>query len=258
MNTHAAKLYIPFLINSKNQHGVHSPFVYDLVTKCFYDKTNYTEYQIIKAYRIELTSNKSIVEIEDFGSGSKRFKTNKRQVKNIAKTSGSTLTKSFLLFRLVKYFNAKTILELGTSVGIGIAALALGNKNAELTSIEASSILTDISRNQLKIFDIDNVNIKNGLFSEILPSLKTYKWDFVFIDGHHDQTATLNYFEMLLPSTHNDTVIIFDDIYWSEGMLAAWKTIIKHPKVSVSIDIFHFGLVFFRKEQTKEHFYIRL
>ena len=30
------KTYLKFILHSKNEHGVHSPFVFDLVTKCFY------------------------------------------------------------------------------------------------------------------------------------------------------------------------------------------------------------------------------
>jgi hypothetical protein len=51
--------------------------------------------------------------------------------------------------------------------------------------------------------------------------------------------------------------MVFDDIYWSEGMAAAWTEIKADPAVTVSIDLFHFGLVFFRKESPKENFVIR-
>lgn len=34
----AAMTYMQFLWNSKNAHGVHSPFVYNIISKCFYNK----------------------------------------------------------------------------------------------------------------------------------------------------------------------------------------------------------------------------
>ena len=68
----------------------------------------------------------------------------------------------------------------------------------------------------------------------------------------------MHYFEALLPKATNDTVFIFDDIYWSKGMTEAWETIKQHPKVTVTVDTFFWGFVFFRKEQAKEHFTIRL
>ena len=80
--------YIKFLWKSKNEHGIHSPFVYDLVTKCFYDKKNYQEYEVLKSYRKSLLSNKNFIEVTDFGAGSRVFKSNKRQISEIAKTAG--------------------------------------------------------------------------------------------------------------------------------------------------------------------------
>lgn len=258
MNFYAAISFLNFLIKSKNQHGVHSPFVYNLVTKCLYDQKSYKDYEIIKEYRNNLISTKTSIEIEDFGSGSKKFKSNIREVSAIAKTSASSLKKAFLLHRLVKYLDAKNILELGTAAGIGSAALATGNNSAKVVSVEGSQQLAVFSKKELANFGINNVEVINAEFSSALTELKNHQWDLIFFDGHHDQVATVNYFETLLPSAHHNTVMIFDDIYWSEGMQKAWKTISNHPKITVSIDTFHFGIVFFRREQTKEHFYIRL
>ena len=91
----------------------------------------------------------------------------------------------------------------------------------------------------------------------MIPSLDT-EFDMIFIDGNHQKEATLSYFENLLPKAHNDTIFIFDDIYWSKDMTEAWEAIKKHPKVTVSIDTFFWGFVFLRTEQAKEHFTIRL
>ena len=258
MSLHTVKSYLRFLFKSTNQHGVHSPFVYNLVTKCFYDKQNYDAYGMIKNYRNQLIKNKQTVEVEDFGSGSKTFKNELRKVSDIAKTSGSNLKKAFLLYRLTKYFKPKTILELGTCLGIGTTALALDNKTTKLTSVEGSQNLVNITENQITKFGINNVKVINQTFASALPELKQQSWDFVFIDGHHDEIATINYFETLLDSANNKTVFVFDDIYWSQGMTAAWNFIKNHPKITVSIDTFYFGMVFFKRELSKEHFYIRL
>lgn len=258
MSLYTVNSYLRFLFKSTNQHGVHSPFVFNLVTKCFYNNQNYEAYNILARYRNQLIKNEQYVMVEDFGIGSKRFKTEFRKVSDIAKTSGSTLKKAYFLHRLCSYFKPKTILELGTSLGIGTTALAIGDKNSQVTTIEGSKELATLSEKYLKDFNINNVEVINKIFTEAIPDLKQQSWDFIFIDGHHDQTATINYFEILLASTHNDTVIIFDDIYWSQGMTAAWNSIKNHPNITVSIDVFYFGIVFLRREQTKEHFYIRL
>jgi hypothetical protein len=44
-------------------------------------------------------------------------------------------------------------------------------------------------------------------------------------------SATLDYFDLLLPTITNNTVWIFDDIHWSSEMDEAWEMIKKHPKL---------------------------
>ncbi|HLW33390.1 MAG TPA: class I SAM-dependent methyltransferase, partial [Aequorivita sp.] len=83
-------------------------------------------------------------------------------------------------------------------------------------------------------------------------------YDLILIDGDHNGERTLEYFNALLEKVHNDSLIIFDDIYWSKDMTEAWQKIIAHEKVTVSIDTFQWGMVFFRKEQPKQHFLIRI
>ena len=97
-----------------------------------------------------------------------------------------------------------------------------------------------------------------GDFVNVIEKLQVESYDLIFIDGNHQKEATLNYFEILLSTTKNHSVFIFDDIYWSKGMTEAWESIKQHPKVTVSIDTFFWGMVFFRTEQVKEHFVIRV
>lgn len=250
--------YIQFLLQSSNQHGVHSPFVYNLVTECFYDRSKYPEYEALRSYRRELLQNKTTLTITDLGSGSKVFNANTRRVKDIAKTSGTPLKYAKLLVRLMRYFKPTRVLELGTNLGLGTHALAMGNPTATITSIEGCTALWEMTANTLKAKNLNAIRLVNGNFKSEIENLNTTSWDLIFFDGHHSREATLQYFETLLPTAHNDSVFIFDDIYWSKGMASAWETIKNHPQVQVSIDIFKWGLVFFRKEQVKQHFTIRV
>ncbi|PWI31489.1 methyltransferase [Flavobacteriaceae bacterium LYZ1037] len=250
------KQYIQFLLKSTNQHGVHSPFVYDLVTKCFYNKTQYPEYRDLKAYRKALLANKELLKITDLGSGSKVTNNSSRAISSIAKHSGTSFKRAKLLFRLSNYFEYQNVLELGTSLGIATQALHLGNPKANITSIEGCPRVSKTAKTYLG--DHASINLLVGDFDTHLDALEQTTCDFVFFDGNHDKEATLRYFDKLLPKIHNDTLFLFDDIYWSKGMTEAWETIKKHPQVTVTIDTFFWGLVFFRTEQVKEDFVIRL
>ena len=251
--------YLQFLWNSKNQHGVHSPFVFDLVTKCFYNKTVFSEYSILKDYRASLYSNENLIQVTDFGAGSRIFKSNFRQISQIAKTAGITPKRAELLFRIVKYFQPNSILEIGTSLGLATSALSVGSPNSKIISLEGCPNTFSQCQLQFQKFNINNVDSINVEFSkyfaQVLPSEVR---QLIYLDGNHSQSATLNYFELLLPTVSNESVWIFDDIHWSTDMENAWNKIKSHPKVTVTIDTFQWGIVFFRAEQAKEHFVVRV
>lgn len=253
------KSYLKFLWHSKNEHAVHSPFVFTLITKCFYDKKSKPEYSILKEYRGSLLQNKNTITVTDFGAGSKVFKSNTREIAQIAKTAGISPKRAELLFRITNYFQPESILEIGTSLGLATAALSLGNSKAEITTLEGCPETAKIAQNQFRIFSLSNVNSVVAEFKSYLKSnqLSIINYQLIYFDGNHSKKATLEYFELLLPTVTNETVWIFDDIHWSEEMEDAWEIIKKHPKVKVTIDTFQWGLVFFRYEQEKEHFIIR-
>ena len=250
--------YIEFLLKSSNHHGIHSPFVFNFITKCLYDRNLQFSNQL-KIFRHSLITNKNIIEIKDYGAGSKRFRSNKRTVSSIARYAGISNKRGKLLFNIIQYFKSEKILEIGTSLGIATSCLAQANSNAQIITLEGCPETAKIASNQFKKFKLDSIDIIIGEFKKTLPKvLHNHIFDLIYFDGNHQKKATINYFELSLPHTNNDSIFIFDDIHWNKGMEEAWDYIKKHEKVTISIDTFQWGIVFFRKEQPKQHFIIRI
>ena len=249
--------YIKFLFHSTNEHGVHSPFVYDLITKCFYNKKPLLVYKQLHQYRADLLANTGDIEVTDFGAGSRVFKSSKRQIAAIAKTAGITTKRAQLLARLAQYFNFNHVLELGTSLGLASSAIAFANPKTNITTLEGCPETAAIAKAQFRAHQLQNINSVTTDFSDYL-SANTQSYDLVYFDGNHQKEATLAYFNTLVQQATNDTVYIFDDIHWSKDMEDAWATIKNHPKVKITVDTFYWGFVFFRAENKhKEHFIIR-
>ncbi len=247
--------FIKFFFRSIKLHGVHSPFVFQLETKCFKDKTNYPEYKQLETYNNILSENKKTITVTDFGQGSRIFKNNTRKIADIAKHAGISKKRQRLLFRMANYLQFKNTLELGTSLGKATVALAI-NKQNKVRTVEGCQNTAAVAKSTLKEIGCPDVTILNDSFEKVLDEPLIFKPDCIYIDGNHNKEDTLKYFHKLLPQVHNDTVLIFDDIYWSKDMTKAWKEIADHPKVTVSIDTFYWGLIFFRKEQEKQSFTI--
>ncbi len=256
---HKILAYINFLFKSTNQHGVHSPFVYNLLTKCLYIKKERPAHAKLKSYINAILNDTQIIKVTDFGAGSRVFKSNNRKVSAIAKNAGISQHRAILLNKLVSYFQFKNGLELGTSVGIASAAISQDN-SIQLTTLEGCPETAGIAQKYFNKFKLKNIKLNVGEFDDLLEVItKNHdKVDLIYFDGNHQKTPTLKYFNQLLPLAHNNSVFIFDDIHWSKEMEQAWEEIKAHPEVRVSIDSFFWGIVFFRKEQEKEHFTIRL
>jgi predicted O-methyltransferase YrrM len=128
--------------------------VFNLVTKCFYDKKKYAEYSILQEYRNSLSQNKKSIEVTDFGAGSRVFKSNTRQISKIVKTAGITEKRAEMLYRITNYFQPTTILEIGTSLGLATSALSLGNPKAKITTLEGCLNTLAIAQKQFEKFDL--------------------------------------------------------------------------------------------------------
>lgn len=252
--------YLKFILRSKNEYGIHSPFVYNLITDVLKNNEKFYCYVPIEKLRRSLQESNESVEVVDYGAGSQLDNGTKRTVKSIARNSAKSPFYAQMLFRLANHFKSKTIVELGTSLGISTSYLAACSSKTKIFTIEGSLEISKLAQTNFRKLGIKNIETISGPFSEKIPEVlkKCKEIDLVFFDGDHRKEPTLQYFNMFLQYKNENSIFIFDDIYWSPGMLQAWEEIKKHPQVTVTIDLYQIGIVFFRKDQAKEHFRIRL
>jgi predicted O-methyltransferase YrrM len=252
------KSRLNFLLKSSNQHGIHSPFVYDLITKCFYDKTPFSAYHNLKALRNKLIYNQDLVKIKHYSETSKVFQSNHQKISTIVKCEGSSYKKQKQLYRITNYFKPKNVLELGTSVGLGSAAMAIASNNSIIKTVEVNKNISDIAKKVFKSYQLKNIQIDTSSFKDFFKKSNYENLDLVYLDGTCDKESTIENFNSLLKHSHNESVFIINNIYWSKEMTEAWNIIKKQKEITVSIDTFYWGFLFFRKEQPKQHFTIRL
>ncbi len=255
----------------KYGHGIHSPFVFDFITGVLNDKSSYEEYGEVEKIRRRLRLEEREILYSDYGAGSRRNNTetieagsgkNKPgavKIKDIAKYSAVNKKFGQLLFRIVKYFGPDTILELGTSLGLSTIYMASACRDARVISIEADKNLAEIARQNFYDAGLNNVEVINDRFENVLTSLikKLNNKIFIIIDGNHEKKPTLQYINQLLVKSGNNMIMVFDDIHWSEGMSEAWQEIKSNPTVKITLDLFFMGIVFFNRGVQKQNFVIR-
>lgn len=261
----AAK-YLRYYLTASNGkgHGTHSPFIFHFITRVLNDKQAYPIYETVEDLRKRMKADTTLLTIEDFGAGSVSGSHSQRSVSAIAHNAAKPKKFGQLLYRMVKNYQPQTILELGTSLGITTAYLSLANPAARLLTMEGAEQVAAVAKKNFADLQLNNITLVEGNFDNTLPTaIEQLRGDhttidFAFIDGNHRQEPTERYFLDLLPSIHNDSILVFDDIHWSPGMEKAWDTIRSHPAVCCTVDLFFIGIVFFRQEfREKQHFSIR-
>jgi predicted O-methyltransferase YrrM len=254
--------YLGYLLKASNGkgHGIHSPFVYEFIRNVLLDKHSYPAYAQAEQYRNRLLNDERVIEVDDLGAGSGRISSRTRRVSEIARTSGKPKRLARLIYRIASHYGHRQILELGTSLGITSSYLARVPALENLTTIEGAGNVAEIAREEFERSGLKNVSLVVGSFDDCLEREldAMQKVDLAFIDGNHRREPTLQYFEKMIPYLHESSVVIFDDIHWSEEMEQAWQEIRQDNRVKLSIDLFFIGLVFFLADfREKQHFTIR-
>jgi len=260
LNFRFAKDYLLHRLRGKSRHGLHSPFVYRLVDEVIYDFRAKKVYDEVEAIRIELLSDNRMITVTDLGAGSLVNNNREKRIGDIAKNALKPPKLAQLLYRLANDLQPDNMIELGTCLGTTSIYLKKAAPKAKLYTLEGCPATAGIANEVFKKAAINDIQLITGNFDDTLPGVinSLEKLDFVFVDGNHQKDATLKYFEWCLPKVHENTLLIFDDIYWSEGMKEAWEIIKAHPQVTVTVDLFWIGLVYFKKGQVKENFLIRI
>lgn len=247
------------LSRHRNGHGIHSPFVFDLVTRVFRNQIDAGIVNNIEQIRKKLINDTREIEVLDLGAGSVRSDNYKRSISGITRYSPVTRKYGKLLSKLAAEFGNNSILELGTSVGISAMYLASARPDVPVYTIEGSKEIADIAKQNFLDSGLGNIRLMVGSFDDVLPELikEGVKPGLVFIDGNHRKIPVIKYFNMIAGISDSSAVIVVDDINYSQEMHDAWNELKLNPEVTASIDIYRMGILFFRRGITRNHYIIR-
>lgn len=243
--------YFWHIITAKNTkgHGVHSPFLFAFTQEVIYETCPFYIFSLIEKNRDKLRLDHRILDISDYGTGGK----NKVVVSDLAKKSLKNKKWAQLLFRVINFSKAKNILEFGTSLGVSTSYMASVSSEVKCVTLEGASEIAKVAKENFVQLKLNNIEVVEGNIDETLNKAleKLERLDVVFFDANHRKKPTIQYFNACLPLTHDDTIFIFDDIYWSKEMKEAWEEIKKNKQITSTIDLFQLGIVFFNKNLPK-------
>jgi predicted O-methyltransferase YrrM len=256
---HELRCFLQHTWRARGPHGVHSPFVYNLITRVLKSTYKVPHAEAIRRERKRLLNCSDELEVLDFGAGSRVHRGTNRKVREIARTALQPASHARVLALLALHAKAKNILEMGTSLGITTASIASALPDARIYTIEGCANISVQANHVWEQLGLTSIDLTTGSFSDVLDSVlnRMPSVDFVIIDGDHRGQACVEYLEMILPFTHENTVIVLDDIYWSSSMTGAWETIIQDSRFSLTLDFFDFGVLYQTAGRVKEHFVLK-
>jgi predicted O-methyltransferase YrrM len=254
VNYFQVKSFINHWLDAVDEHSIHSPFFFDFYNQVIRGKTDPLFSEIEKT-RNRLLENRSLVKMQDLGAVSPHFKNEDREIGRIAATSLSKEKNCLLFYRITRYAEAKSMVELGTSMGITSLYLSHA-EGTQLTTFEGNPAMVNLALTNFEYFDRKNIELIEGNIEQTLPDYlqNPAKIDFALIDANHRYEPTIRYFNWLAKRMADHGVLVIDDIYYSEEMGRAWNELKKHDLVYGSIDLFRCGILFFDLALNKQHF----
>jgi predicted O-methyltransferase YrrM len=253
------KAFISYWLDAVDAHSLHSPFVFDFYTRVVKGKNRISEDSSLSQIRTELLSDHRVIDVNDLGAGSTRLKNSARKLSDIAATSLTPAKFSNLYNRIIKYYHCRHIVELGTSLGVNSLYLAKSRNHCNVTTFEGSPSVAAIAKETFLSTKSENIELIEGNIDETLPVFirSSEAIDFALIDANHRFEPTLRYFELLIQNIHHNSIIVVDDIHYSEGMNSAWRAIQMHEQVFCTLDLYRCGIVFFNPALNKQTFVLQ-
>ncbi len=247
--------WLKYWLNAVDEHSLQAPFIFDFYNSVI--KKRSSPIANIEVIRKELLKNQTYIKVNDLGAGSRLNKQADRKISYIARTSSSSSKFSLFLRSLIEYMQSGTILELGTSFGMNTAYMAHG-LGTQVYTFEGSPAIASVARQNFKKLGLSNIYFKLGNIDNILQeSIKDIpNFDLVYMDANHTKEATLRYFNIIQSKLKEKSVVVIDDIHWSQEMREAWKVLIDKTEVTLSVDLYDAGLLFFDPSFTKKHYII--
>lgn len=255
----AVRRRLRFFWKARTRYDIHSPLVAGLVEAVLEDRRNYYAFFDIELARNKWLADDTMILLPKLGAGSTVSDASQRRAGDILRSTAVSPETGRRLFRLARWLRPSTILELGASMGISTAYLAAADSRTPLLSIEGNRAVAQKAQDHLHELGWHQVELIFGLFDEELPAAlaRLNRLGLLFIDGDHRREAVMKHVRTCLNHRHNDSVFVIADIHWSEGMEEAWNELCALPEVTLSVDFFHFGVLFFKKEIIeKQHFVI--
>lgn len=214
-----AGIKLLYKIRHHKGHGIHSPFVFGFINRVIEEKTAYYAYNEIKSY---LNKFPDVKQPED--------------------------KVSQLYFKVVNYFNPQNILELGSGTGVNSLYISAVSAGCNCTCVEQDPNKYKVAKEIYQDWE------RNITFSPQIPFNISHPFDCIFINlkNYKDSIETIK--EFLLSNVNSNGFVFVDGIRTNKTQQMLWKMLIQDQRVTISMDLFEIGILFFNTKYIKRNY----
>lgn len=251
--------YLTHRLVAKTRHGTHSPFVYKLTDEVIYDFSAKKIDDSVEQQRKKLFDDDSSLILTENNECLGQLKLQQTTVKRLAKKLTNKKEVDRLIYRLVANRQPAVSLQIGTGLGVSAAYFSMANSRNPVKIIECEPEFSTVAQRIFSNLGIDNVELRTGNLQQLLHHtlLNSTKLDIVYFNKFKDGETLFNLFGLCLAKADENSMFIIKGIYSDPSTKTMWAKIKELPEVTVTVDLFWIGLVYFKKDQAEEHFKIK-
>ncbi len=243
-------------LGARTRYDVHSPFLSRFVREVYHDDRHYHVFDLVGQLRRYWRGRRETVQLQSLGAPSRTTTRSYRSAGSLVAGNAIPRRAGELLFRLALWVRPTRIIEFGTNAGISTLYLHGADTRTPLFTVEGNPEVAALARETFR---------RAGASPALRPAVDTFaEWLahhpkaaagrlLFFLDGDHRYAPTLAYVDRMLEGCTEESVLVIADIHWSAGMEKAWNELKQRPRVTASVDTYHFGILFLRPELNGPH-----
>jgi len=229
-------------------HGIHSPFLFHLITDVVENRKRLPEYLIFKELKNSAQSLLATFSEPSLAAIYLQHHLAPSNPHRLYRKAELPLRYGKVVFRLLREFKPASVVHYGPTFGPNLGLMAMADPNGLVNQFISDPSYELISRKLLKDRSISNI----CFFNE--KSVPPVHPDFIVINYPCDAAASHRIVQKSLHLHGEDDVLIVRGIHESKDMEAIWQEMIASESVRVSLDLFEIGIALFRKGLQKENF----
>ncbi|MDR2231711.1 MAG: hypothetical protein LBE56_01155 [Tannerella sp.] len=225
-------------------YGIHSPFVFDLITDVIEEDSAFYAYHTFSMIREQLLEDDRII----------HCKGRKLKVRKALQQYVISQPEGEFLFRLANYLKPESILAIGSSMGFAPLYLAKYNSNVQCITLENEADLAHIADQLLHKESNRSFPVITGSYRDTIhDSIAHFRQiDCLFLAKEIKDDDSNVIFQQCLPLLHDKSYVVMAGIRSTSAKFQRWKQLCQHPRVTVAIDLVDLGLLFFNPKLHKK------